>query len=232
MKYTIKDLAEGRCSLKNDGTIEELQLVLDLAFPQDTSKVKDWINLLDDRQVVSFRQATSNSFEWVQIYSSDPLSEKLPMQSCSVFLEEINGLVSTPSKMIRRFKSGAVRGDNTGRVRPDWISPYAIDEISKVLIENANDFGACNYFLGIEETACLESMVRHVEELKEAILIKGDMEEARTIVRSVGFNAVAMLHTMVLKEKGLYKEHFDKTELVAVEEAKESNQFVSEYKKD
>lgn len=129
-------------------------------------------------------------------------------------------------KLIRRFKSGAVRGDNTGRVRPDWISPYAIEEISKVLIENANDFGACNYFLGIDEEACLESMARHIEELKEAILITKDMTKAKVIARSVGFNAVAMLHTMVLKEKRLYKEHFDTTNLVTVEEAKKSNSFV------
>ena len=134
--------------------------------------------------------------------------------------------VNFDPKLIRRFKSGAVRGDNTGRVRPDWISPYAIEEISKVLIENANDFGACNYFLGIDEEACLESMARHIEELKEAILITKDMTKAKAIARSVGFNAVAMLHTMVLKEKGLYKEHFDATELVTVEEAKKSNRFV------
>lgn len=32
-KFTIKDLAEGRCAVKNDGTVEELNKVLKAAFP-------------------------------------------------------------------------------------------------------------------------------------------------------------------------------------------------------
>lgn len=37
MKYTIKDLAEGKCTVKNDGTLDELNKVLKLAFPADPS---------------------------------------------------------------------------------------------------------------------------------------------------------------------------------------------------
>ena len=164
------------------------------------------------------------------IYNTNNYNNSSLLELAKMSLPELFDILEIDEnvKLIRRFKSGAVRGDNTGRVRPDWISPYAIEEISKVLIENANDFGACNYFLGLDETACLESMSRHLEELKEAILIKKDMVEAKIIARSVGFNAVAMLHTMVLKEKGLYKEHFEKTELVTVEEAKKSNQFINQ----
>lgn len=33
-KFTIKDLAEGKCAVKNDGTIEELNKVLKAAFPE------------------------------------------------------------------------------------------------------------------------------------------------------------------------------------------------------
>lgn len=32
-KFTIKDLAEGKCAVKNDGTVEELIKVLKAAFP-------------------------------------------------------------------------------------------------------------------------------------------------------------------------------------------------------
>jgi hypothetical protein len=106
------------------------------------------------------------------------------------------------------------------------LSPYALEEISKVLVGNSQDFGAMNYSLGIPEEACLESLMRHVLELQEAILIKKDMATAKVIARSVGFNVIAMLHTIVLKEKGLYKEVHDKTELVTVEEAKQSNEFL------
>ena len=181
---------------------------------------------LDEKYFVKDNEG--NPIKWPgnsapQNYSKEYLDN---MQELQAVCDAQGAQPTSCQKLIRRFKSGAVRGDNTGRVRPDWISPYAIEEISKVLIENANDFGACNYFLGIDEEACLESMARHIEELKEAILIKKDMAEAKVIARSVGFNAVAMLHTMVLKEKGLYKEHFDATELVTVEEAKKSNRFV------
>lgn len=128
-------------------------------------------------------------------------------------------------KLIRRFPSGAVRSNNEGRPRPDWISPYAIEEISKVMVSNENDFGACNYMLGIPETECLESLCRHVEELKEAILIKKDMNEAKVIARSVGFNSIALIHTLVLKERNLYKEIYNQTEVISVEEAKQGNNF-------
>jgi len=133
---------------------------------------------------------------------------------------------SVDAKLITRFPSGAVRSDSTGRPRPDWISPYAIEEISKVMVNNANDFGACNYMLGIPELACLSSLVRHVGELQEALLITKDINEAKVIARSVGFNVTAMLHTMVLKEKGLYKEVYERTELVTVEEAKKGNEYL------
>lgn len=109
-------------------------------------------------------------------------------------------------KKIRTFPSGAVRSDNTGRCRPDMVSPYGIEEISMVLIENQNYFGALNYLKGLPEDVCLESLCRHVEEAKEALYIHEDKDLFRKIMRSVGFNAIAALHTIVLKEKELYKE--------------------------
>lgn len=38
-KYTIEDLQKGICSVKNDGTLEELQKVLNIAFPDDINFV-------------------------------------------------------------------------------------------------------------------------------------------------------------------------------------------------
>lgn len=37
MKYTIDDLKNTKCAVINDGTIEELNKVLTLAFPNDTT---------------------------------------------------------------------------------------------------------------------------------------------------------------------------------------------------
>lgn len=134
--------------------------------------------------------------------------------------------VDNNNKLIRRFPTGAVRSNDTGRIRPDWISPYFAEEVSKVLIDNENDFGGSNYLLGIPELACLASLIRHVGELQEALLITKDNESARVIARAVGFNIVSMIHTMVLKEKGLYNELYEGTELVTVEEAKKGSTYV------
>jgi len=133
---------------------------------------------------------------------------------------------SNDDKLIRRFTTGAVRSSSTGRIRPDWISPYFAQEVSKVLIDNENDFGGNNYLLGIPVLACLESLMRHTSELQEALLITKDKEESLKIARSVGFNIVSMIHSMILQEKGLYKEVFEKTELVTVKEAKKGSTYV------
>jgi hypothetical protein len=37
--FTIQDLADGKCAIKNDGTLEELRKVLKLAFPNDFDRV-------------------------------------------------------------------------------------------------------------------------------------------------------------------------------------------------
>ena len=40
-KFTIKDLAEGKCAVKNDGTLEELNRVLKVAFPNGRQSYGD-----------------------------------------------------------------------------------------------------------------------------------------------------------------------------------------------
>jgi hypothetical protein len=123
-------------------------------------------------------------------------------------------------KKIRRFPSGAVRGDNTGRPKPHWVSPYGIEEISMVLVDNQNDFGAMNYTLGMPEEECLESLGRHYEECKEYWMLYRNTKDIefynkfRMSMRSAGFNVISALHTIVLKEKGYYKEVYPKTELI------------------
>lgn len=129
-------------------------------------------------------------------------------------------------KLIRRFETGAVRSDATGRPRPDWISPYAIQAISMRMVGVQNDFGAANYLLGIPELACLESAARHFGELQEALLIEKDPVKAKEAAEGLGFNMIAMIHTMVLKEKGLYKKIYEEEEaLIPVSEAKKAHTF-------
>jgi len=110
------------------------------------------------------------------------------------------------AKKIRRFPSGAVRSDDTGRARPDWVSALAIEALGEHLAGNANDFGATNYLKGIPVDECLASLMRHYCEYKKT----GNFVD----LRSLAFNAVAALHTACLIKDGEYKEIYPTTELV------------------
>jgi len=73
-KYTIKDLAEGRCAVIKDGTLDELRKVINLAFPTDV----DAIPAGNSR--VYFR-SLKNTLHW----DSSNVTE-LPVQSVKDFL--------------------------------------------------------------------------------------------------------------------------------------------------
>ena len=73
-KFTIKDLAEGRCAVKNDGTVEELNKVLKAAFPV---KNQSAIGTSD----IYFK---INGGFWI-----GGCDTKLPVQSVKDFLEEL-----------------------------------------------------------------------------------------------------------------------------------------------
>ena len=76
-KFTIKDLAEGKCAVKNDGTVEELNKVLRAAFPKDVQSSGDWIYYA--------KHYYSNRWEsFTRI--------EIPVQSVKEFLEELESL--------------------------------------------------------------------------------------------------------------------------------------------
>ena len=122
-----------------------------------------------------------------------------------------------PSKKIRRFPSGAVRSDDTGRIRPDYLSPLALGEIAKHFTTAENDFGATNYFMGIKPEDIMPSVARHYLDLMEAFSF-GDKQKLREEFRAMACNCIMALHQIVLEEKGLYVEKYAKTELVDAKE--------------
>lgn len=132
--------------------------------------------------------------------------------------EQISSVVEIKKsrKKIRRFPSGAVRSDDTGRIRPDYISPYAIQEISAHFTTAKNDFGPTNYFMGIEPADILPSVMRHMLEFQEGV-ITNNKEMVRSALRSLGANAIMGLHQIVLEEKGEYVKRYESTELVDAE---------------
>ena len=114
---------------------------------------------------------------------------------------------------IRRFPSGAVRSDDTGRIRPDYISPYALNEIAQHFTDAKNDFGATNYFKGIKPQDVLASIQRHYLDLHISIL-ENKSEVTRVELRALAANCIMALHQIVLEERGLYEEPYEKTELI------------------
>lgn len=140
-------------------------------------------------------------------------------------LEEKIGGVET-RKQIRRFESGAVRSDDRGRIKPSYISPYALEEIAEHFSNNENDFGATNYFKGIKPIHIIDSVGRHYLDLQKA-LIEGDKVQLRKDFRSLAANCIMALHQIVIEERGEYKEIYDKVEYVlqskALEDENQSN---------
>jgi hypothetical protein len=122
---------------------------------------------------------------------------------------------SKTDRKIRRFETGAIRSDNSGRERYDFISPLALKELAKYLSTTENSFAQINYFKGIPEDVCIESLLRHINDYR----INGTKEEATAML----FNCVALLHTIVLKERGEYKKIYDKTELITQEQYEKDN---------
>lgn len=123
---------------------------------------------------------------------------------------------------IRRFPSGAVRSDDTGRIRPDYLSPYALKYIAECFSNNSNDFGATNYFKGIKPDSVFESLYRHHLDLHES-LIENDKDAIKRQYASLAQNCIMALHQIIMEEKGLYKEVYEKTELVDKEVALNGN---------
>lgn len=87
------------------------------------------------------------------------------------FQEALGGVEQETTKKIRRFPSGAVRSDDTGRIRPDYLSPYALSEIAEHFTIAKNDFGPTNYFKGIKPEEVLPSVMRHMLEIQEGLMI-------------------------------------------------------------
>lgn len=67
--------------------------------------------------------------------------------------------LKTPNKRI--FDTGAQRDDNSGKIRPDLISPLMLKALGKVMAEGANHYGERNWEKGIPDEVFKESASRH-----------------------------------------------------------------------
>jgi hypothetical protein len=94
--------------------------------------------------------------------------------------------------------------------------------IAECFSNNSNDFGATNYFKGIKPCDIFPSISRHYLDLHE-LIIEGKDEEVKREIASIAQNCIMALHQIIMEEKGLYKELYEKTELVDKEVAIDGN---------
>lgn len=87
----------------------------------------------------------------------------------------------------REWSSGAVRDSNTGKPRPDLISPKATIRRAVVLAEGAEHYGARNWEKGIYASVFLESLERHLLNYK-----LGDRSEDH--LARAAFNLDGIMH--------------------------------------
>ncbi len=78
--FKIKDISEGRCAILNDGTVEELKIVLLSAFPLSTI-TPTGCNMFYERDYI-FNDGEELS--WLGVNDTN-----LPYQSVKVFMKEI-----------------------------------------------------------------------------------------------------------------------------------------------
>lgn len=61
----------------------------------------------------------------------------------------------------RVFNSGAQRDSNSGKIRPDLISPYMLKALGRVLSDGAKHYGERNWEKGMPDEVLKESASRH-----------------------------------------------------------------------
>ena len=64
-------------------------------------------------------------------------------------------------KQSRQFDTGAQRDSNSGKIRPDLISPYMLKSLGKVLADGAYHYGERNWEKGMPNEVLKESASRH-----------------------------------------------------------------------
>lgn len=83
--FTIENLSEGKCAVINDGTVEELQLVLNTAFPKDDCC---WENKKIRNQIMSYKYVVKHKSE-DGLWDTTVVEPIIPTQSVKLFIKQL-----------------------------------------------------------------------------------------------------------------------------------------------
>lgn len=214
--YTIKDLSEGRVAVINDGSVEDMVSLLNVAFPNDDSLSKEEIEDYLDRypDEIYFAEG-GNLYNWRSYAATD-----LPKQSVKVFLEEINTDTPLVAKFMeelsnitndgrgsmREFTTGATRNLDTDKIDFEgFLSPLALEEFAKYMHTHRMQADgklrdSDNWQKGIPMEAYMKSMYRHFFDTWKSYRGLETPEEQITNLCGLMFNVQGMLHEL-LKNK-------------------------------
>jgi len=86
-----------------------------------------------------------------------------------------------------QIENGAVRENQSGKGRPDLISPFALTRLAKHYENGAKKYGDRNYEKGMKFSRYTASMFRHI-----IAWMKGD--ELEDHLAAIAWNAFAIMH--------------------------------------
>ena len=103
---------------------------------------------------------------------------------------------------MEEFTTGAVRDDNSGKPRPDLISPFASIRLGKHLANGAGKYDERNWERGIPISRCIASLERHLCSYKIGM---NDEDHLAAIMS----NAMFIAHYEMAIKLGILPEEID-----------------------
>lgn len=100
------------------------------------------------------------------------------------------------------FETGMVRGDTTGKPRPDLISPFFIRRLGMHMARGAAVYSARNWEKGQPISRVVESLCRHVEDFKAG-------EHTEDHLSAIAFNVMAIVHYQEMIKRGKLPAAYD-----------------------
>jgi hypothetical protein len=213
--YTIKDLAEGRVTVINDGTPEDVYRVVSTAFPRDETHFDEFKRGYSNCKF--FHQMINYLNEW-----TDAKTTSLPTQSVKVFIKEIEEpniirewLEANPNpaihkqvereaeQLMREFSTGATRNIDEDKLDFEgFLSPLALEEFAKYMHKNRLQADgklrdSDNWQKGIPMKAYMKSLYRHFFDTWKRYRGLETPEDQITNLCGLMFNAQGMLHELL-----------------------------------
>jgi hypothetical protein len=94
------------------------------------------------------------------------------------------------------FNTGAMRDCDEGKIRPDLVSPFAMERLGELLRLGAAQYSERNYERGMPVSRCLASLYRHLIKFQQGC---ADEDHLAAVI----FNAVAIIHVQEMVKRGV-----------------------------